>query len=492
MKLKKLALLGGLLFAAASSQSWAVSPGKCDPAVGGPFDIDIYLTGASAPQAILGGIAAEIFTSGFTTVYDDGTPTGTKGAAYRAYCGTLNSLAGALNGKKVRFLNRAKGGSVFGVNPVATDQPIANLDFATCVTSVTAGRDFECAEKGDDLNAANPNNRKPDFGVSDVEPTMFKDPLNVEFGQVQLTPTQAAKFTGTQKASNQVIFGLPLTANVPLTSLSRTQMASILMGNFSDWSQVDASLAAGPITICRRVQGSGTQATFNHYFLNFPCTVGNIAQTGNSVPLRMADSAGYNVTVAAGTPADPIQIDPSAGVTIVENPGSGDVRTCLQKANQGQDYSFKGDDGRSYKVLFSRAGGPYRATGVLSLDSLNKGGGGSVWGTAGVDWNFVRLNGVDGTQANAQKGLYDFVMEQSIQYKNDKTYPTIDYKPFINLFIAEAQKETILRAISDVSVRGGVLGLPGVQGNCIGTAPACNTSNWTRNGNSCSPALLVQ
>src|SRR4051794_40134341 len=133
MKLKTIHLAGAVALAAFSSASWAVAPGAC---AGSTFDIDIYLTGASAVQNSLAGIVAEIMNPGFTVVFDNGT-SGTKGSAYRAYCGTLNASTGALSGKKIRLLNRARGGSVFGVNPVARDQAIATLNFAdaTCAAS---------------------------------------------------------------------------------------------------------------------------------------------------------------------------------------------------------------------------------------------------------------------------------------------------------------------------------------------------------------------
>lgn len=483
MKLKPIFTACGLAFAALSTQAWAAAPGNC-AGTSANFDIDVYLTGASAPQNSLAGIAAEIFNAGFTVVYDNGTA-GSKGASYRAYCGTLNATVGpALAGKKVRFLNRARGGSVWGVNAVARDQAIASLNFAdaACAASALTGVNFECSEAGDDFNAAAPGNRKPDFGVSDVEPSMFKGPINVEFGQTQLTTAELAKFTGTVKPGYQVIFGAALTNNVGLTDLSKTQIASLLTGAYVTWDQAGSALP-NPVTVCRRVQGSGTQASFNNYFLGFPCAANNIAQSGNLSPTRMADSAGYGVG-GSGTDVDPILIDPSFGPTTVENPASGDVRSCLVNAQNGTDYTFKGDDGKFYKVLFSAPGGPYGAIGVLSLDSKGNTG-------FGTQWTFSKINGIDPiVQANSQVGLYDFVLENTFQRKNDKVYPNANYVTFINLFVQKAQSEPILRAISNVNARASVLGLP--NGVNPTPAPGTNiTSKWTRGGNSCSPAQLL-
>ena len=326
-------------------------------------------------------------------------------------------------------------------------------------------------------------NRKPDFGVSDVEPQMFKSPLNVEFGQTQLSATELAKFSGTIKPGYQVIFGPAVTLNLGITDLSRTQVASLLTGAYVTWDQVGAAIDT-PVVVCRRVQGSGTQASFNQYFLNFPCAANNIAQSGNLSPTRMSDSAGFGVGGTGASSGDPILIDPSLGPTTVENPASGDVRSCLIAAQNGADHSFKGDDGKFYKVQFSKPGGPYGAIGVLSLDSKGNTG-------YGAQWTFSKLNGIDPqVQTNSQVGLYDFVLENTFQRKNDKVYPSGNYLSLINLFIAKSQSEAILRAIANANVRASVLAVPN------GTNPTPNpgtniTSKWTRNTNSCKPAQFV-
>lgn len=513
MKLKQASVACALALAAVSGQALAVAPGNCDSAVGGPFDLDVYLTGASAPQSILGAIMGQILNAGFTTVYDSGIAGAAAGSSYRAYCGVLNNTTGALAGKKIRFLHRAKGGSVWGVNPVARDDSIATLGFANanCVAAGGAGRQFDCAEVGDDLNQANADNRKPSFGVADVEPAQFKGPLNVEFGQVQLDAAQAAKFNGTQRVTNGVIFSPGLTQNLHaagVTNLTRAQVTAMLTGNYFDWNQVKSTIPAGShITVCRRVQGSGTQAVYNNYFLNFPCSTGNIAASGDLGPLRMTDSFGYGVG-GTGTQGDPIQIDPTAGLTIVENPSSGNVRSCLQNANKKTDWTFKGDDGQFYKVQFSKTVGggklEHGAIGVLSLDSFGQ----TNYGTDPLnDWSFPKLNGIQPTSVitadpatsdytgltNVITGAHDFVGEQSIQWKNDKVFPNANYTAFFELFVQKSGQESILRGITSTATRSAVVALPTIPGNTVTLppSPATNqTAQWTRGGNACRPASL--
>jgi len=509
MRLRKASVACALALAAVSGHALAVAPGNCDPAVGGPFDLDVYLTGASAPQTILGAIMGQILNAGFTTVYDPGVAGAAAGASYRAYCGVLNNTTGALSGKKIRFLHRAKGGSVWGVNPVARDESIATLGFANanCVAAGGAGRQFDCAEIGDDLNQANADNRKPSFGVADVEPAQFKGPLNVEFGQTQLNATEAAKFNGTQRVTNGVIFSPALTQNLigaGVDNLTRAQVTAILTGNYVEWNQIKSTIAAGSnITVCRRVQGSGTQAVFNNYFLNFPCSTGNIAASGDLGPLRMTDSFGYGVG-GTGTQADPIQIDPTAGPTYVENPSSGNVRSCLDNAFKKTDWTFRGDDGQYYTVQFSKTAGggrlEYGAIGILSLDSYGQ-------TSYGASWSFPKFNGNVATSVitanpatsdytglvNVITGAHDLVGEQSIQWKNDKAFPNANYTAFFELFVQKSGQESILRGISNTATRAGVVALPTIPGNSVTlpASPATNqTAQWTRGGNACRPASL--
>src|SRR5215831_8576312 len=116
-KVKQLAAACALAFAGTSAYAL------------GPFDapqVTVFLAGASAPQNFLGGLAANLFqgTQGtdWFAYFDNG---GTIGANYRAYFGTLKTtvqdpnMPASIAGKTVLIINRAKGGSVWGVNPVA-------------------------------------------------------------------------------------------------------------------------------------------------------------------------------------------------------------------------------------------------------------------------------------------------------------------------------------------------------------------------------------
>jgi len=407
-------------------------------------DVEIYLSGASAPQNLLGEIANKFFDAGQGIfVYHDNNATAATftddGRSYRAYYGVVKndpSINPALVGKKVRLINRAKGGSVWGVNPVARAEAIANLkiSMADCVLNTSI---YRCPEQGSDATQNNTANRVPDFGVSDVEPNMFKGPLNVEFGAVQLSASEATIFGGTQFGASSLMMGMVATDSVPSTlKLSTADYGAMLTANVPVWDLVGDGSVTGPVTVCRRVQGSGTQASYNWYFNNFPCTTDSLAGNGSTAPARMADSAGFDdgngdgiPDGSLGTSGDPIEINPDVGYTVVENPSSGNVRDCLARAQSGTDHQFTGDDGKVYKVLFSKAGVD-KAIGVLSLDSLNSESG---WSFRALD-GAGRINpatdlfectsadqhdcGVAPAKANHRDGIYDFAVELSLQYRN--------------------------------------------------------------------------
>ncbi|MHB1140507.1 MAG: hypothetical protein ACYC1T_01950 [Sulfuricaulis sp.] len=512
MKFKKLAVASAMAVAALSGQAMAAAPG-----IATTPDVDVYLTGASAPQNILGALAETMFganTAGtfnnYHVFYDNGS---TIGASYRAYYGALQSpitvnspTVGSVTlaaGTKVRLVNRAKGGSVWGVDPVARTQNIAwmNPSSSNCTlqTNTSLAYQYLCAESGSDTNAADVNNRVSDFGVSDVEPAMFKATLNVEGNAGELTPTELATLTST--AANGLLFGIPATTSVPAgINFTRGLYSSLLSGLTQDWTSIDSSLTGKTqVVICRRVQGSGTQTTYNAYFNNFPCTANSLVP-GVAAPSRMGDSAGYSET------ASTITVNPDAGFTVIENPSSGNVRSCLEKAQTGgaHTFSYLTDAGVTKTVTVNfAAGGGYRAVGILSLDS-----------TPTANWGFRNLNGQAPTKTNLRNGNYDFFGEQSMQYNNtghNNYYPIASLndttnwvvtavnsgsathvknkRAFIEEFIRRAGDPAILNQITSTALKNATAALPLAYVPDEVTADGLNTMYVTHQGNACSPVV---
>ncbi len=492
MQIKKLAVACAVAFATAPA--FAVTAFETP-------DLTVYLSGASAPDNFLETIASGMFQ-------------GAKGAdwfAYasdatlqqRAFFGQMKTTAvdptipAALSGKKVLFLKRSTGGSVFGVNPVARAEALATIKVssANCTTTgVPTGYNYVCPVLGVDPGVGTPNGNEvvPDFGVSDVGPALFKEPLNVEFGKTQLSPAEVAGMT--VKQVNSLLMGYAVTNAIPAsTYISKAHYSAMLSGNIADWTQIDAGLApaAGTqVVVCRRVPGSGTQVSYNWYFNNFPCTTGSISGSGSTQPTRMADSAS-GVVSGSGTSGDPYVIDPTAGYTVIENSTSGDVRNCLSKAAAGGVHTFKDEVGKSYSVNFGTGG--YGAIGTLSVDSLAsarnpattpggwsfraENGAGAYYdadpGTPIVPTVSAGATGTLPTKANLIDGKYEFAAELTMQYRNSLSGLK---KTFVDFFIARAGSPTF-------NTSAWVAALPPTYD----PTTSANVAKATRFGNQCAP-----
>jgi hypothetical protein len=461
-----------------------------------PFDapqITVFLSGASAPQNFLGAMATQLFqgtqnTDWWAFYSNDGT----VGANYRAYYGTLKTtvqdpnMPASIAGKTALVINRAKGGSVWGVNPVARTQQIQWMERSNtnCATNTSTAFNFTCAPTGDDTGS---NGVIPDFGVSDVEPAMFKFGRNTEFDislnapSPELTPGELASLT--VKGVSALMFGQAATTSVTsvISDMPRDMFGALLNGTITSWAKVSPAFAAPlNVAVCRRVPGSGTQTSYNQFYHNWPCSVNNITQDGTLVEKRMYDSAGYGVgglgTADGSSAANAIGIDMTAGFTVIENSTSGNVRTCLQRVQTGTDFTFQDEAGVWHVAQFGGAGGR-KAVGVLSLDSKGSTG-------YGVEWNFLNVNGVAPDQANLISLQYPFHYELSMQY-NTARYGTLtgDQQTLITEFIKRSGDPVILAAISNVNVRDAVAAVP--INFAVGSH--AKVMKGTRFANSCRP-----
>lgn len=419
MKITKIALACALACSAMSAQAASVAIPAGTKVV--------YLSGATAPDNFLQDIATNMMT-GVTSI--------TSGTNYRAFLGKASGITGVANGTDILFIKRSKGGSVWGVDPVARANRIETLDFNNC-TAVTA-TSYTCGVKGIDPglagneDAGNPG-MVPDFGVSDVEAKMFKEPYNTENNQPALSSTEVGVLEA--KPVNQIMMGIVATNAVPdTTHISRSAYGAMLAGKIRTWDQLDATLPADPVTVCRRVDGSGTQTSYNWFFSGFPCT-DTYGGHGETPPASVTDSDGVT-GLGSGTSADPYIIDPTWGYTVVENSTSGDVKNCLKAAQNGGVHKVKGENDVWYQVTFPAA---TKAIGVLSLDSYKDVSTANGWnfrmldgkGTYTVGKNVgttpvmnadaasAGATGIAPSKDNLLDGKYDFTVELSMQYRKD-------------------------------------------------------------------------
>jgi hypothetical protein len=394
----------------------------------------IVLSGATAPDGFVESSVKEMLQPATIKSYRD---TATASAfAHRAWYGLAAAgIPGVAVNTPILLVKRSKGGSVWGVDPVARASRIESLDFASCVVGGAAAGDagkvydYFCPTKGldpvspDFANPALNNGVVSDFGVSDVSPSLFKAPYNVEFGQSALSAAEVAKLT--IKPVNTVIMGLVATNDVPLTTaITRADYGNMLMGNIQDWTQIDATLGGNTqVVVCRRVNGSGTQASYNWFFNNFPC---ESAFNGQKPPTSMYTDNTSGLGGQSGVDAaNAIVIDPTAGYTVVNNSTSGDVRNCLKNAQNHVDHTIKSDDGKYYVVKFSNSGSPFKAMGVLSADSYGNESGWTfrnIYGagsfTPATQTGSVDATGIAPSKANLLSGAWDFAVELTMQYRN--------------------------------------------------------------------------
>lgn len=392
MKLKKIAVLTALaLGGVVAGQAYAAMSTDQKNLVNNANSNGrvIYISGASAVQKGFTGIIGKLFdTTTVPVTYFSNTNADISGTDYVAVAGVLAADAGTWAGENAIVVYRTKGGSVWGVDPVARNTSIESLNVVdTCGSagSGTSSAPFTCGFI----------NRAPDAGVSDVAPALFKGPTNTE-GETpaaSLSEDELAELTATPIYA--LAFGLPVTTNVPITTnFNRATVAAIMAGNFTSWDKVDSSLT-GDIVICRRVPGSGTQAVSNLWAANFPCGTSNsIASRSGDAGLTIDADGPDNIAGNADDDMPVYNITASTTTTstsgtpklwVVENSTSGDVRKCLDAANGGtSSYTTKDRSGRDgVKVTFN---GPAKAVGVLSMDSLDK-------STTSSKWTFRTLNG---------------------------------------------------------------------------------------------------
>lgn len=422
--------LGALAAAGlAGGNAHALTPGAA-------VDMTFRLSGASAQSGSLKTLIADEFCrqnpSQAERIDIYNTPSDGYWAVSCVLDGTANPGLASLDGTRVLFTKRNAGGSGWGVQPIETGATIAHMDVLEAFNAGSCGAEaslgtnkFErtCTlDRTMEESQTDPGDPDDglvwavsDAGTSDVEPALFVPP-NVPAG---FDPFEGP--IANVRASGGLVFGIPVTTNLRdalqaaqglavgeddeanMPSLTRQQVATLFTGQMPNWeimqvpgagvgdvdgdgqtnTLVDVALANGitanpdvggkrRVHICRRVNGSGTQAQFNAKFLNAPC-----------------------FSDASFPAADSSQFEPSPALrTIVwENSGSGDLTDCL---------NARFAEGRF-------------AVGIQSLEKN---------ADLQDDFRFVKIEGAAPTWENVINGSYFDWAEVSMQWQTlgaDKT-----------------------------------------------------------------------
>jgi len=447
MKLSKLSMGVAALCAVATAPAFALTAATYNPANA----MRIYVSGATAMDVGLENASLAMCVSGTAHRYTVSnqlvllcTPDGTK----------IGGLAGRT---QLAIHKHSVGGSGNGVAPVNNSTPLPFLDLvkiaSSCAAATAAGTSIGCLEAPATLTTT----VVAPLGISDVEPQFFGaatgtysnlliEPLaTVIFGM----PVTTTAYTALQVAQG-LTSGATDAANIP--TLSSAQITSMFTQEGQSWAALTgAVLADDQVYVARRVDGSGTQKTYEAV----------IARTVNNNPAGKSCYAGLPSFVAG-----PVALDNTAANTlcsgtnlIVNNSGSGQVAACLNRLNT----SIKG------------------GIGTLTTEFVSTTG-----------WKHVRINGLLPNYLNVKTGKVTAYGDAAL---NTRISPAIGadhaaYKiAFKALFaiapVLHPSWEPVPMVVTDAG-RGGVLALNKVTGLTTGNP-------WNRTDDSgvidnCRPA----
>ena len=479
-----LKLVAAASVAAASMNAVALEPWNDTP------DLVINISGATAPDKLLRTMIQSICDTTANDYTEFSSDTSFPSKSRAAYYCTVDETAAAFTGlpiaadQKVLFRKRSQGGSFQGVGPVADDIAGEQLDLSDANSGAQGGGCAGIQNGNQYINCGDVEVVSSDAGTSDLPPDVFVSP-NVSAG---FDPCDADCVANLDSAAiTQLGFGVPITnalykalqiaqgknpdsdgdltddllqpvtdflnddtnranfrANMP--SLTKEQLAAlfsnIAMNDWSDLRFYDSNTdesygltsfpgVAAPadtrVHICRRVNGSGTQATHNLNIMNCPTTAANCGLiatdntpcvgvdigedlTTDNPPGDQVVNQGSACAFPFGTPADPNnQVGQPGKVTgltgakvVFENSGSGNVTSCMDEAQAANLW----------------------ALGVQSLEKdsqlvdVNNPHGG---------WTFIAIDGEAPTLANVAMGKYFHWGAVSMQWaKTGGNVPTGD------------------------------------------------------------------
>ncbi len=448
--LKKLSI--AISIALVSSSAYALTPAAYDANT-----IEMFVSGASAQDKGIAALFSDLCVAGSLDTYKDVANPAKPGKAHTAYFCNIDStkVTGGTTGvnPKVLFHKRSKGGSAQGVNPVIDEQAIDAMTIlnSNCTETATGSRVWNCSigNPGDLVQVVS------DAGVSDVNPEMFIK-QNAPAGSNPVDPTVVSAKMDVRGAA-ALVFGIPVTTTLRdalqeaefgatstcvtdkydptnpadnptvhaaeteacMPTLSRAQVASIMQGTIKRWSNFFVNGVAltsiastlpsdNKVHVCRRVNGSGTQAQMSAKFLNYPCTTG-------ANPPRSAPGSSF------------------FGPVIVENSGSGDMTQCLNDLNDGTDTS-------------NRVNPTLKTAWAVGIQSTEKNA------DLADNFRFIKIDGYAPTLANAVRGRYADVVEQTFQWRKSGALPLAgDKLNIMDTIATNASKPSVLATVTKLN-----------------------------------------
>ncbi|PPD29623.1 MAG: hypothetical protein CTY19_17025 [Methylomonas sp.] len=435
-------------------------------------DLQVFMSGATAPDKALAALFVSLCDAGTLDVFrDDPSATATKGRNHNAYFCTVNSTNVpnlTVNGTpvasaKILFHKRSQGGSAQGVNPLIDGVAIAHMRIdngnCTAVAPATNPPTWNCAATG-----ANLVNVVSDAGVSDVEPKLFVGP-NKPSNASAVNPAQADAVLQVIPAAG-LVFGVPVTdalyialqkaqnllaapngtgncqpgdyTDACMPSLTKSEVATLLSGQIKRWTEFKVGnasltdLVAGmtytdntvtpaavrnvtptdtKVRMCKRIDGSGTGAQQYAKFLNNPCS-----------------SAGLNPDWPGSNVAGPVKHEVS---------GSGDMELCLTDFDRGTNTALTVTS--TNPDVFNTANNPglVRAWAIGNQSLENN-------ATHARPYRFIKIDGVAPTLQNVFTGAYFDWVELTYQYRKAISQ---DKKTLIEKIAKDAGAPSIIASV---------------------------------------------
>lgn len=437
----------------------------------GGSEVQLYISGATAQDELLLSFVRinddttaslpELCVPGSLDVYD-GTVNGVSQRAY--FCTTsdavtFNSNTVIPSGSEIVIYKEA-GGSSQGAQPVANNTTRAfismtavaagasGINTTACTANggapitIAASGDLSSYRKYEGCNTAN-NNQVPTIGISDIEPALLGQSAAVVS---RLTANSVASlvwgvpvskaFRDALQVKQGLTQGAEDEANMP--SLSKAIVSSAYAGEngFTSWNSllVDNAGAAPSawtgitapsnydIYVCRRGTGSGTQRSFQLYFLNSGCTTG----AATFVPSSPSSNSGT------------LWVDTTHGTQrVFSGTGAEDVLACM-----------------NYQQSQNRW-----AIGVLGTETSYGDPTGGAGNGSLREHRFIKVDGVAPTLLNTSAGRYPYYSEQSINVPNAVSANNIANQPddeegLVGYLLANLGNPSVVSSVNEAFQQG--------------------------------------
>jgi hypothetical protein len=442
---------------------------------------------------------------------------------HRAYACTLGTPVGNfVKGTPVLVIKRDAGGSAQGVNPIATAalQTHILVNAASCATTINAAPSVDPSVAN--YTCASTESVLSDAGISDAEPAIFQATVNLPTGATALTTAQLSAlnsgslvqalfgvvvnkkaYRALQEAQGIIAPGgalvdvpadqatwtaatLATIPSLPLTFIRGALTGQVIGGSPNTtpkrgWNlvipnaaytldginfrpAVDANSVTKTMNICRRTEGSGTQALTAAFVANNPC---NNTQGGFYTPAGVPGSSGNATTVAA-------TVTNAAPNLVQEGTSAGQVEVnCLQETEN----TLGAPDNTAYAIgVLGREANPLRAGGDLG-------------------YRYVKIDGAAPVRSVAKAGDYPFVYEATMQWNNTTLSGQTDKLAFLGALRTGFGTPNALAAV-DADTQQGVMSPPatyaGAYVDAVGNAALFGSRVTRVTGNSCGALRITK